>query len=255
MTLVELDEYFRSFLKMDDFYGDPSQNGIQVQNGNPCEKQINKVAFAVDACQETISKAAKEGAGLLFVHHGIFWSSSQTLTGNHFYRTKELLDKDMALYACHLPLDANEVVGNNFGLAKRLGLENVVPFGEWRGMTIGVAGDLSEAMNVEQIASKVLSVEEKPLHILPFGKRQIKTVAIISGGAGDDVQQAVEAGYDAFITGEIGHEQYHLAQEGKINVIAGGHYQTETVGVCLVMEKLAREKNLQTVFIDVPTGL
>ena len=70
MTLVELDEYFRSFLKMDDFYGDPSQNGIQVQNGNPCEKQINKVAFAVDACQETISKAAKEGAGLLFVHHG-----------------------------------------------------------------------------------------------------------------------------------------------------------------------------------------
>ena len=43
--------------------------------------------------------------------------------------------------------------------------------------------------------------------------------------------------------------------EAGINVVAGGHYQTETVGVSLVMEKLAQETGVETVFIQVPTGL
>ena len=91
--------------------------------------------------------------------------------------------------------------------------------------------------------------------MLPFGPEEIKRVAIVSGGAARELSQAIEQGYDAFITGEIGHEQYHQALEAGITVIAGGHYQTETVGVSLVMEKLAEEKGLETVFIQVPTGL
>ena len=71
----------------------------------------------------------------------------------------------------------------------------------------------------------------------------------------DDLDQAITAGYDAFVTGEIGHEQYHVALESKINVIAGGHYQTETIGVQQVMQKLQQEMQVETLFIDVPTGL
>ena len=41
----------------------------------------------------------------------------------------------------------------------------------------------------------------------------------------------------------------------KINVIAGGHYETETVGVSLVAEKLQRETGIETVFIESETGL
>ena len=93
------------------------------------------------------------------------------------------------------------------------------------------------------------------MHILPFGPNKISRVALVSGGAARELGQAIEQGYDAFITGEIGHEQYHQALEAGITVIAGGHYQTETVGVSLVMEKLAMETNLETVFIRVPTGL
>ena len=80
-------------------------------------------------------------------------------------------------------------------------------------------------------------------------------MAIVSGGAARELSQAIEQGYDAFVTGEIGHEQYHQAMEAGINVVAGGHYQTETVGVSLVMEKLAQETGVETVFIQVPTGL
>lgn len=255
MTLMELDGYFRSFLRLEEYSADPSVNGIQVQNSAPDSKAITKVAFAVDACEETILRAAQAGAGLLFVHHGMFWGDCQIIAGGHYRKIHALLDNDMALYACHIPLDANELVGNNYGLARRLCLQDLRPFGYWRGMSIGVAGTLPAPMSAEQLAQKVLAHGERPLHVLPFGKAQIRTVAIISGGAGDDLDQAIEAGYDAYITGEIGHENYHLAQESGITVIAGGHYQTETVGVSLVMEKLAAEKAVETVFIDVPTGL
>lgn len=255
MTLQQLDEYFRSFLNMEQYRGDPSLNGIQVENSQPTEKEIRKVAFAVDACQETISRAAAAGADLLFVHHGFFWGQCQTITGVHYKRIRQLLEKDMALYACHIPLDANELVGNNYGLARRLELQDLRPFGDWHGMTIGVGGTFPAPVTLDTLVQQLFPGGEKPLYLLPFGKKEISTVAIVSGGAARELSQAIEQGYDAFVTGEIGHEQYHQAMEAGINVVAGGHYQTETVGVSLVMEKLAQEKGVETVFIQVPTGL
>lgn len=255
MTLRELDEYFRSFLNLEQYPGDPSLNGIQVENRDPAGTEITKVAFAVDACQETIQRAAAAGAGLLFVHHGFFWGQCQTITGAHGKRIRTLFDHDVALYACHIPLDAHALVGNNYGLAQRLELQSLEPFGNWHGMTIGVGGTLEKPLPVAEVVKKLFPAGEQPLHVLPFGPDVINRIAIVSGGAARELSQAIEQGYDAFITGEIGHEQYHQALEAGITVIAGGHYQTETVGVSLVMEKLAKEKGIETVFIQVPTGL
>ena len=47
----------------------------------------------------------------------------------------------------------------------------------------------------------------------------------------------------------------HYTKLYEITVIAGGHYQTETVGPRLIAEALARETGIETLFIDVPTGL
>lgn len=255
MTLLELNDYFDSFLKMDDFPGDPSLNGIQIQNARPAEKQINKVAFAVDACEETALKAAAEGADVLFVHHGIFWGGCERVTGSHYKRISAFLKNDLALIAYHLPLDAHPQLGNNAGLAARIGLSSVEPFGFWRGMQLGIRGELKEELTLEELAGKTMRPGKNAPVVLGFGKKSIKTVGIISGGAGDDVDQAVKAGLDAYITGEFPHEQYHYAKENGINVIGAGHYESETLGVNLVREKLEKDLGLKTVFIDLPTNL
>ena len=72
MTLNELDAYFRSFLKIDDFPADVSRNGSKIKNSEPCEKEIKKVAFAVEDCRETALKTAENGADVRFVRHGLF---------------------------------------------------------------------------------------------------------------------------------------------------------------------------------------
>ena len=125
MTLHNLDEYFRSFLQLDLYKNDPSLNGIQVQNSDPKNKKINKVAFAVDACKETIEAAANENADLLFVHHGFFWGSSLPIIENHYERVELLIKNDIALFACHIPLDSNIECGNNYCLARKLNLRNI----------------------------------------------------------------------------------------------------------------------------------
>lgn len=256
MTLTELDRWFRSFLALE-VYGahDPSQNGIQVQNAAPNSKPITKIAVAVDACAETIRQAAAQHADLLFVHHGLFWKHNPLVTGSHYQRISLLLQHDMALYACHIPLDAHPSVGNNYGLAAQLGLQQLEPFGIWKGMSIGVKGVFPQALPLDTLTERLFPHGGKPLAVLPFGAQDIKTAAIISGGGGHELLQAVESGVDAYITGEIGHEEYHTARECGIHVIAGGHYHTETIGVSLVAEKIQQELGIETVFIDVPTSL
>lgn len=254
MTLHELDSYFNSFLKKENYPNDIALNGIQIQNGSPDKKQIKKVAFAVDACRESVEKAVQCNADVLFVHHGLFWGQSERITGTYYERLSAFIKNDIALIAYHIPLDANKPCGNNWGLASRAGLSKIAPFGTWRGMTIGVKGVLKKTQSPEELCKTVLN-GQPPAHLFAFGKEKIKTVGIISGGAGDDVEQAVKENLDAYITGEVSHELFHYIKENKINVIAGGHYQTETVGVSLVMKKLAAEKKLETEFFDIPTGL
>lgn len=254
MTLNELDAYFNSFLKKENFSNDVSLNGIQIENSAPDSKQIKKVAFAVDACEETALKAAQIGADVLFVHHGLFWGGCETVTGSFYKRISTFIKNDIALIGYHIPLDANKPYGNNWGLASRIGLTKVKTFGTWRGMQIGVYGKLKKAVSLDELAGKVLE-GQKPSQVLAFGKDKIKTVGIISGGAGDDFDQAAALGLDAYITGEVEHQLYHPIKEAGINVIAGGHYQTETVGVNLVMQKLKKEKKLNVEFIDIPTGM
>lgn len=255
MTLFEFDNYINSFLRKEDFAADISLNGIQIQNSDPNGKQIKKVAFAVDACEATAKAAAEQGADVLFVHHGLFWGHCQTVTGSIYKRVATFIKNDLALCAYHIPLDANNPYGNNWGLASRLGLKDCQMFGEWRGMTLGVKGRLDQPLTLDELVGRLLRPGKTPSAVIAAGKPQICTVGIISGGASEDVAAAVEENLDCYITGEFAHEDYHFARENYINVIAGGHYETETVGVSLVMQKVQSELALDCLFIDEPTGL
>ncbi len=251
--MQDLDSYFRTILDMETVSGiDPSLNGLQVGDTG---KVIKRAAFAVDACMETFKRAYDWGADLLFVHHGLFWGHQLAVTGNHFERLSYLIRNNLSLYAAHLPLDMNPDFGNNYGIAKQLGLENLEPFGNYKGKNLGVTGKFREEKTIEQVLTLLDTDRKEILNILPFGKPANSTVAIVSGGATGEVSQALEKNIDLYITGDQSHSVYHTCLEGRVNMISGGHYFTETFGPKLLSEKLNRDKDLKTVFIDIPTGL
>ena len=245
--------FFRNFLDIDGFAdNDNSLNGIQVDNDGA---EIGKIAFAVDANIETFKRAADSGAGMLFVHHGLFWGTQLKLAGNHRQRVKFLLDHNICLYAVHLPLDQHPQMGNNAVLAELLGLENIEPFGLYGKKKIGYKGAFPKPVTVEEAAQKISYSGRPPLGVFPFGKNENATCAVISGGAAREALQAITEGVDLFITGEPSHSVYHECLEAGLNMIAGGHHSTEVWGVRSVMRHCAEKLNIDTVFIDVPTGL
>jgi dinuclear metal center YbgI/SA1388 family protein len=253
MTTRTLDAFFRGILEIDGFVSiDASLNGLQVDNDGA---DVGKIAFSVDANLETFKRAALSGAGMLFVHHGLFWGAPLRVAGNYRERLRFLLDHNLALYAAHLPLDQHPVLGNNAALAELLGIESPEPFGLYHGRKIGYKGTFRKPLTLEEAAKRVSFGNQPPLAVFPFGKTESRTGAVVSGGAAEEVLQAIEEGVDLYVTGEASHGIYHQVLEGGINMIAAGHYVTEVWGDRRVMERCATELNLDVEFIDVPTGL
>jgi putative NIF3 family GTP cyclohydrolase 1 type 2 len=84
-------------------YPDKSSNGLQVEG----KAEVERVAFAVDTTLRTIERAAKAGADMMVVHHGMIWGGLGYITGIHYRRLKALIENGLNLYAAHLPLDAH----------------------------------------------------------------------------------------------------------------------------------------------------
>jgi dinuclear metal center YbgI/SA1388 family protein len=253
MKLSELDGHLRELLRIDDFARmDSSLNGVQVGRA---DKEVEEIGVAVDAAQATIDRAVALGVDLLLVHHGFFWGHPLAVTGTHYSRIKALLDADIALYAVHLPLDAHAELGNNAQMAQALSLTDLSPFGVYKGVPIGWSGTLPEPTDIASVAAGLFGNPESVLGTLPMGAEKNRTVALVSGGAPESVREAIEKQIDLFVTGDASHVIYHDCMEAGINVIFGGHYNTETWGVRAVGAHLTREFGIKHSYIDVPTGL
>jgi dinuclear metal center YbgI/SA1388 family protein len=249
----KLDVFFRNLLDIEGFSAiDDSLNGLQVDNDGG---EIKKIAFAVDASLEGFRRAAEAGAGMIFVHHGLFWAKSLRLKGGHRERIKFLLDNNLSLYGVHLPLDQHISLGNCAALARLLGIENPEPFGIYHGRKLGYKGRLKTALSTVEAGERIAFMGRPPVGVFPFGKEKNLSAAVVSGGAAFNAFEAIEEGVDLYVSGEISHTIYHHALEGKLNLIAGGHYSTEVWGVRRIMEAVEVQLHLETEFIDVPSGL
>jgi putative NIF3 family GTP cyclohydrolase 1 type 2 len=80
-------------------------------------------------------------------------------------------------------------------------------------------------------------------------------VGVLTGGGGSFVREAAEMGLDAFVTGEGAHHTFFDAEEFGIHVLFAGHYATETFGIRALGEHLRERFDIESVFIDRPTGL
>ena len=253
ITIKQLSEEISDFLNFDDYGQDISMNGLQIC-GEP-SREVEKAAFAVDASLSTLQAAAREGADILFVHHGLFWGHPLAVTGCHYERLKAAIMSGISLFASHIPLDAHPEVGNNAQIAKRLGLVNVEPFARWRGMSIGFKGILPEPLSSGEVVDR-LGVRTNPhIALILAGSKKNRSVAIVSGGAAEDLEDAIAQGVDCYITGESSHQVYNTCIESGINMLSLGHYETETFGVKALMEHIRKRYGIDTVFLDFPTTL
>ncbi|MCF0262223.1 MAG: Nif3-like dinuclear metal center hexameric protein [Sphaerochaetaceae bacterium] len=231
---------------------DFSLNGLQVGN---LDKDIRKIAFAVDASLDTIKEAADNGADVLFVHHGLFWGRPIAITGLHYERVKTLLDRNLALFACHLPLDSNMEFGHNACIAKKLELENIQPFSLYNGLYVGAKGSLPKALNADEIIKKSGIITNASNYSINTEGKTFKNIGIVSGDGADDFRNAIKDGLDLLITGESKYSTVNDCREMGFSMLCLGHYETEVFGLKAMLNYVSSTMGLETCFIDKPLGL
>lgn len=243
MKLFQLRDYTAQLLQTD-LFKDYSPNGLQVEG----RVEVRRIATAVSASQAVIDAAAAWGADALLVHHGFFWrNEAAPIVGIKKNRIAKLLLHDMSLLAYHLPLDAHEQLGNNAELARLMGWILVARHGDNNLLNVG---ELNGAIALADLIAQVgLKLRRTPQTIAGDG-REIRRVAWCTGGAQSYFEQAIELGVDAYITGEISEQNFHLAQESGVAFIAAGHHATEQFGIQALGAHLAEKFNLEQRFFN-----
>ena len=209
-------------------FQDMGPNGLQV----PGRDEVSTVVTGVTASRELCERAVAADADLVLVHHGLFWDFHPAgLTPVLAERLRPLFKHDIALAGYHLPLDAHPEVGNNAELARRLGLEVEGWWADYHGTKLGVVGRAEHHVKFDYLVARY-EQNVGPIRLAqPHGPRVVHKVAILSGFGIDQIDEAIALGCDTLITGETSHARYYDALEHNVNVLYGGHYSSETVGV------------------------
>ena len=215
MKIEKIITWLDRTLKVADF-DDVSNNGLQVEAAH----EVRVVAFAVDASVRAVEAAAKAGAQLLVVHHGISWGGGiRRISGGVGNVIRAAMKANLAIAAYHLPLDAHPTLGNNAQLAKYFGLKKIRPAFSYHGNVIGVIGT----------------------------NRHGKLIGICSGGAGEFAEEAKNLGCDLYITGEASWGDVIAAENCGMKMISAGHYETEVFGVRALSKAMKKQLKLCTI--------
>lgn len=226
-------------------YRDYCPNGLQVEG----RTEIHRLVTGVTASLALIEAAVERDADAILVHHGLFWKGDDMrIVGPKKKRMSLLLGKEISVFAYHLPLDAHPDLGNNAQLGQRLGLRADTWFGE---QEIGFLGDLSAPVAAREFARAVGAVLGRAPLAVGDMDRQVRRIGWCTGGAQGYFEDAIAAGCDLYLSGEISEQTTHVARESGVPYLAAGHHATERYGVQAVGAHVASRFGVDHLNIDV----
>ena len=217
-------------------------NGLQFENTGV----IRKVGASVDAGLIPFQKAVDRNVDLLIVHHGMFWSPLQPITGVNFQKINTLLNGGLAVYSSHLPLDCHSEIGNNVLLAKEIGLQPTGTFLNYEGADVGL---ITEGISRLDLIEQLQKTFDDKVQSIEFGSKKPNKIAILTGSGSSAVSELKRIGVDTLITGELRQNHYNQAQEEGLNLYLCGHYATEVYGVCALAKEISRKFEIPWEFI------
>ena len=244
MKIDALNDYLNTLLQPERF-SDYCPNGLQVEG----KQEINKIVTGVTASMALLQAAHKANADAVLVHHGYFWrGEALPIIGIKKRRIQFLLQHDINLFAYHLPLDAHAELGNNVMLAKRLGLTVTGRAGD---KDMLLLAELNQPQTLQALVETIARKLQRTPQVIGDLSQPIKRIALCTGAAQAYIEQAVEAGADVYISGEISEQTVHVARESGMSYISAGHHATERYGIQALGAHLAQKFDLQHQFIDI----
>ena len=199
---------------------------------------VSGILFALDITEPVIAEARRKGASLIVTHHPVMIAPRRRLTDadREGRIISALIRAGISLISAHTNLD-RAPGGINDVLARRCGLSAVSGEGFFR------AGLLPEPLRAGDYAVSLRKSLSCTVRLMGPENKAVRKVGLCSGGGSDAWQEAVQAGCDAFVTGEMKHHLALDAADAGLVVLECGHFATEEPGIRALAETLQIEIN------------
>ena len=197
------------------------------------------VFVPVENATQVYNAMSKAGAGELGSYSGCAFSVEGTgtflpLEGSHAYigevgKREEVKEIRLEMIVPHYKrsqviqamLDAHPYEKPAYNLSENLAIIEKFGFGK--------VGELPTELTSKQLAELIKKYFGNTVVRFNDTKKPIKTVGFCSGGGGGLVQKAIKLGLDAYICGDVKHDQFIDAQNAGLAVFDAGHYHTENI--------------------------
>ncbi len=196
---------------------------------------VTKILVTLDITMDVIREAGEMGAELIVSHHPLIWDTHKHVTDAVYQQEKvlTLIEKGIAAICMHTNLD-EAMDGVDDTLVEVLGLQAEEHLAEGK---VGHICTLEREMPLQDFLGLVKArLGANGLRYCDGGK-PVKRVATGCGACAEYLEDAVKAGCDTFVTGDVKHNYWIDAQGQGINLIDAGHYSTENP----IVEKLAKK--------------
>ena len=210
------------------------------------DKEVNTIYIALDATDDVIEEAVRLKADLLLTHHPLIFKKMSRVNTDDFIgrRVFRLIQNDICYYAMHTNFD---VMGMADAAADELRLQNcqvlnVTYEDEISKEGFGRFGSFAKKISLAECAELVKRTYQVP-NVRVFGNLtdMVEIAAVMPGSGGSYIQDALRAGADVMITGDIDHHEGIDAIAQGLNIIDAGHYGIEKLFIPYMKEFLHRE--------------
>lgn len=206
-------------------------SGLNI--GNP-DTKIQKVLLSLDITLDTVSEAKEKDVDLIISHHPVIFTPQKSIAFGTV--CAKLVQNNISALCLHTNLDKAQEIGVNEILAKTLQLQNTELFPD----EFLCIGELEKEMSSDDFAEYVKSkLNSKSVRYTDC--KNIKKVAVSSGGGGDAVFLFDKYKFDALVTGELKHHQFIFAKERSFCAVDAGHFATENVVINPLCDMLSQK--------------
>lgn len=200
--------------------------------------EVTRVLVALDPFEHVCREAAQRGAQLLVTHHPLIFRPLKSVTQDSAVGRSILLLSRHGISAVNAHTNLDIACGGvNDVLARALGLCDIRPIGSENLLRAGVCAP----QTLPEFLAQVKSALGCPgLRYVDAGK-PVRRVAVGGGSCADEMDEALRAGCDTFVTADVKYNQFWDAQALGLNLIDAGHFATENPVVAALAEQLAAQ--------------
>ena len=204
------------------------------------DKEVKKILVALDPFRNVIQEAIDLDADLIVTHHPLIFVkplmavNEDTETGRCVL---ELMEHGIAAINAHTNLDLAPG-GVNDVLAQTLGLKNIEIINPIENYGLLRCGTVAEQPLSAFLATVKENLHCDGLRYVDAGK-PVRKVAVGGGSCADEMEEALDAGCDTFVTADVKYNQFRTAYELGLNLIDAGHFHTENPAMPRLAGKLS----------------